>query len=148
MVLDEYAEFCTAYALPTTVGVSLIGDSIDQAASTQLGGQALYLVIQVNTAITAGSPGTIAFSLASDDTGSIATDGSASIHLTTRKWTTGTTPIPAGTVLSTVRIPPGQYERYAGLLLTTTSAALTAGKVNAFLTPDASQWAATADGVN
>lgn len=148
MVLDEYAEFCTAYTLPASVGVSFIGDSIDQAASAQLGGGALWLVLQVHTAITAGSAGTIAFSLASDDTGSIATDGTASVHLTTRKWTTGTTPIPAGTVLTTVRIPPGQYERYAGLLLTTAGAALTAGKVRAFLTPDASQWAATADGVN
>lgn len=148
MVLDECAEFCSAYALPTSVGVSFIGDSIDQAASAHLGGQALYLVIQVHTAITAGSAGTIAFSLASDAQGSIATDGTASSHLATRKWTTGTTPIPAGIVLTSVRIPPGQYERYTGLLLTTVGAALTAGKVRAFLTPDASQWTATADGVN
>lgn len=59
MIMDEYAEFCIAHTLPASVGVSFIGDSIDQAAG----------------------------------------------------------------------------------------AVLTAGKVRAFLTPDASQWAATADGV-
>jgi NADH:ubiquinone oxidoreductase subunit 2 (subunit N) len=44
-----------------------------------------------------------------------------------------------------VPLPQGVYERYLGILQTTAVAALTAGKINAFLTTDASRWMAYAN---
>lgn len=155
MILDERTEFADAVALNTgAAGTYLIGDQVDvslagvSATPGHIGAvDDLYLVIQVDTGITAGSAGTVQFQLVSDDSASVATNGTATVHLTTAAFATGTgtgtTTLKAGTVLACMELPKTfSYERYLGLLQVTGTAAITAGKINAFLTPDPALWAA------
>ena len=154
MIIDSRNEFCDAVTVNTgAAGTYLIGSQIDVSvtgAATAPGHigavDALYLVISVDTGITAGSAGTIAFKLASDDTAAIATNGTASEHFSTAAFVTGTgtgtTTLKAGTVLAAVAMPKSfSYERFLGVLQVTGTAAITAGKVNAFLTSDPALWA-------
>lgn len=153
MILDSRNEFCDAVALNTgAAGSYLLGNQIDQGTAPTPGpgighGDSLYLVIAVDTGITAGSAGTVSFSLVSDDSAAIATNGTATVHFTTAAFVTGTgtgtTTLKAGTVLAVVELPRAfNYERYLGILQTTGTAAITAGKINAFLTKDPAGWAA------
>lgn len=142
MILDSRNEFADATALNTgAAGTYLVGNQIDLGSANNIGALSdLYLVIQVQTAITAGASGTVAFSLASDAQAAVATDGSATVHFTTKAFTVGTG-IAAGTVLAAIALPQGfDYERYLGLLQVTGVAAVTAGTVDAFLTHDPSRW--------
>lgn len=145
MILDKLNEFADATALNTgAAGGYLIGNQIDLGLNgLDVGnGEPLYLVIQVDTAITAGASGTVAFSLASDATAVI--DPAASTkHLTTPVFTVGTG-IAAGTVLYTGAIPAegNVYERFLGIVQTTGVAAVTAGAVSAFLVRDVAKWKA------
>lgn len=152
MILDERTEFCDAVSLNTGVaGTYLLGDQIDLGVARDIGaGQPLYLVVTVDTGITvASSTGTVSFSLASDDSASIATNGTATVHATSAAWATSTTAIPAGTVLFAVALPMQgtTYERYLGILQTTGSTAINAGKINAFLTHDVAKYKAYADAI-
>ena len=152
MILDERTEFCDAQALNTGAAATYnIGDQIDLGVAGRGIGEAgdqLYLVIQVSTGITAGSAGTVQFQLASDDSGTLATNGTQSIHLQTRAFTTGTgtgtTTLKAGTVLGVFALPIEGvvYERYLGVQQVTGTAALTAGAVDAFVTPTPAVWKA------
>lgn len=152
MILDERTEFCDAVALNTgAAGTYLLGDQIDLGVARDIGaGQPLYLVVTVDTGITvATSTGTVSFSLASDDSASIATNGTATVHATSAAWATSTTAIPAGTVLFAVALPMegAVYERYLGILQTTGTTAINAGKINAFLTHDVAKYKAYADAI-
>ena len=145
MILDELQEFCDATALNTgAAGSYLIGDVVDlgSAPTTQdVGnGEGLYLVIQVDTAVTSGGSATVQFHLCSDAQAAIATDGSATYHFSTAAIAKAT--LVAGYAVAIVELPLGTYERYLGVLQTTGTAALTAGKVNAFLTKDPAKWVA------
>lgn len=142
MILDSRNEFADAVAVNTgAAGTYLVGSQIDLGAANNVGAISdLHLVIQVQTAVTAGANGTLEFVLASDSTAAIATDGSATVH-----FTTGTIPsaagIAAGTVLACVAVPQGfTYERYLGILQKTGTAAATAGSIDAFLTDDPARW--------
>ena len=145
MILDKLNEFADATALNTgAAGGYLIGNQIDLGLNgLDVGnGEPLYLVIQVDTAITAGASGAVAFSLASDATAVI--DPAASTkHLTTPVFTVGTG-IAAGTVLYTGAIPAegNVYEQFLGIVQTTGVAAVTAGAVSAFLVRDVAKWKA------
>lgn len=151
MILDERTEFCDAVALNTGgAGTYLLGDQIDTGAvARDLGESAdeLYLVLQVDTTCTSGGSATGQFHLASDDSASIATNGTATYH-----FSTGAIPVAtlvAGYVIAIVALPKGRaYERYLGILQTTGTAAFTAGKINAFLTTDASNWRHYPDAAN
>lgn len=148
MILDERNEFADATALSTSAtGRALVGDVIDLGAtSSDIGnGEQMYLVIQVDTAVTSGGSATVSFELASDASASIATDGSATVHAVTAAIPKAT--LVAGYVAAAVALPIGTYERYLGILQNVGTAALTAGKVNAFLTRDVSKWVATPDGI-
>lgn len=152
MILDERTEFCDAVALNTgAAGTYLLGDQIDLGVARDIGaGQPLYLVVTVDTGITVGTgTGTVSFSLASDASASIATDGTATVHATSAAWATSTTAIPAGTVLFAVALPMegAVYERYLGILQTTGTTAINAGKINAFLTHDVAKYKAYADAI-
>lgn len=150
MILDENLEFADAEDISASTGTALVGDVIDLGATPQDygNGTPMYLVIQVTTTFTTGSTSEVQFTLASDAGASIATDGSASKHLLTGAFDTGTLvegftlvlPMPTGAGVA--------YERYLGLLATTTTAATTAGSINAFLTLDPSHWKAYADASN
>lgn len=151
-ILDERTEFCDAQSLNTGAAATYnIGDQVDLGFDGRGIGEAgdnLYLVIQVATGITAGSAGTVKFQLASDSTSTLATNGTQSIHLETRAFTTGTgtgtTTLKPGTVLGVFAIPIEGvvYERYLGVQQVTGTAALTAGAVDAFLTPTPPAWKA------
>lgn len=147
MILDSLNEFCDATALNTgAAGTYLIGNQIDLGAGDKPIGatDCAYVVLTVDTGITvASSTGTVQFLLASDSTASIATDGSATVHMMTKAWATSTTAIAAGTVLGVFELPPGfTYERYLGILQVTGTTAVNAGKINAFITYDPAVWAA------
>lgn len=152
MILDERTEFCDAQTLNTgAAGTYNLADQIDLGLAGRGVGEAgdqLYLVLQVATGITAGSAGTVQFQLVSDDSASIATNGTQSIHLQTRAFTTGTgtgtTTLKAGTVLGVFALPIEGvvYERYLGVQQVTGTAAITAGAIDAFLTPTPAVWKA------
>lgn len=139
MILDERTEFCDATALNTgAAGSYLIGDVIDTGDDGLNDVDELYLVIQVTTAVTSAGSATVSFSLASDSAAAIATDGSATVHATSAVIAKAT--LVAGYTVMVVELPKGTYERYVGVLQTTAVAALTAGAVNAFLTPVKPTW--------
>jgi len=151
MIIDKRNEFCDNVLLNTgAAGTYLLGDQIDLVSPGTVVSPGpmgtvdeLYLVILASVGITAASAGTVSFSLASDDSATIATNGTATVHFTTRAFTTGTTAIPAGTVLACVKLPVGfNYERFLGILQTTGTTAIAAGRIDAFLTPDPALWAA------
>jgi hypothetical protein len=144
----------------------LIGDVIDLGSVTNYVGDdtTLYLIVEVATQIiTGGSAGTAQFFLASDAGPSIATNGSATVHLTsiallTDDATAINSAIGSGTAAAlpnttttgrpailAAKLPQGNYERYLGILCTTASTTTTAGAINAYLTRDVSKWRAYAD---
>lgn len=152
MILDERTEFCDAVALNTgAAGTYLLGDQIDLGVASDIGaGQPLYLVVTVDTGITVGTgTGTVSFSLASDASAAIATGGTATVHATSAAWATSTTAIPAGTVLFAVALPMegAVYKRYLGILQNTGTTAISAGKINAFLTHNVAKYKAYADAI-
>lgn len=142
MILDKRNEFCDATALNTGgAGTYLIGDQIDLGTARDVGnGQPVYLVITVDTLPTSGGSATAQFQLASDASASIATDGTATVHLETKAFTIAQ--MAAGTVLAAIALPMEgvAYERYLGILQVTGTAAFTGGKINAFLTHDVAKW--------
>lgn len=142
MILDERTEFCDATAVNTGgAGSYLLGDQIDTGGGAPLTDgvndvDGLFLVIQVDTAVTSSSASPngvkLQFHLASDSTASIATDGSATYHFSTSAIEKAS--LTAGAYVARVALPKGTYERYLGILQTTSVEAATAGKINAFLT--------------
>jgi hypothetical protein len=149
MILDSRNEFADATALSTSgTGLQLVGNVIDTgSAARDLGeGEDLYLVIQVDTAVTSAGAATVDFQLASDATASIATDGSATVHLSTGDI--GKASLVAGYQKAICLAKGATYERYVGLLANVGTAALTAGKVNAFLTRNPKGWTAYNDATN
>lgn len=146
MILDEKLEFCDATALNTgAAGTYNVGDIIDLGVARDLGhDSALYLVVTCETGIeVASSTGTVAFQLVSDGTDTISTT-TQSVHLRSGNWATSTTAIPVGTVLFAAQLPIEgvPYERYLALQQITGTTAISAGKVNAFLTTDVAKWVA------
>jgi len=149
MILDERAEFCDATALNTgAAGIYLIGDVMDLTVARDIGNaDDLYFVVQVDTAVTSAGAATVQFTLASDAQAAIATDGSATAHFASAAI--GKATLIAGYTAVATKLPREgvTYERYLGVLQTTGTAALTAGKVNAFLTPHFAKWNPQADGI-
>tara|TARA_Y100000389_G_scaffold30996_1_gene26210 strand:+ start:9516 stop:9971 length:456 start_codon:yes stop_codon:yes gene_type:complete len=149
-IIDERLEFCDATALSTSgTGLALVGDVVDiTSASSDLGmGEALYLVIQVTTAVTSGGSATVNFKLASDAAAGIAVDGSATVHNVTAD-------IPKATLTAGHRIVmplssgTTKYERFIGIIQDVGSAALTAGAIDAFISKDPIGWTAYPDATN
>lgn len=149
MIMDKRLEFCDATALNTGgAGAYLIGDQPDlyPDLATDVGqGQPMYLVIQVDTAVTSEGSATVSFTLASDAT--------AAVHVSTSTAHLTTPAFPKATLVAGYQwigaLPMGQtYERFLGIVQTTGTAALTAGKVNAFLTLDPHGWRAYPEGQN
>jgi len=149
MILDERTEFCDATALNTgAAGTYLIGDVIDLSVARDIGaGEPLFFVVTVDTAVTSGGAATVTFQLASDAQAAIATDGSASVHFASAAIPKAT--LVAGYRAVAVRLPTEgtAYEQYLGVLQITGTAALTAGKVNAFLTHDYAKFKAYNDAI-
>lgn len=149
MIMDERLEFADATALDTSgTDTDLIGDVIDLGSVTSdIGnGQPIYLVVQVDTAVTSGGSATVDFKLLSDAAAAIAVDGTATQHFASGPVAKAT--LIAGYTVAVVALPIGTYERFLGVATTTAAAALTAGKINAFLTYDPVGWTALPDAVN
>ncbi len=147
MILDERNEFLDATALSTAgTGRALVGDVIDLGTDGVNTVDDMYLVIEVSTAVTSAGAATVQFELASDAAAAIATDGSATVHVTTADVAKAT--LVAGYRVIAVKLPQGTYERYLGILQNVSTAALTAGAVNAYLTPVATAHKSFADAVN
>lgn len=145
MILDERTEFCDATSLNTgAAGSYIIGDVIDLSlAGRDIGnGEPLEFVVQVDTTATSGGAATGLFSLVTDDNSSLS---SPTVIVSSPAIAVAT--LVAGYTALRVKIPAGTYERYIGVQQTTGTAAFTAGKVNAFLTPAAASSKAYADGV-
>ena len=153
MLLDERTEFCDATSLNTGGAASyLVGDVIDTGGGLPVAGdgindlEGLYFVIQVDTAATSGGSNTTQFHLCSDAQAAIAVDGTATYHFSTAAIPVAS--LVAGYYACRVQLPIGTYERYLGVLQTTAVAALTAGKVNAFLTRHPPTYKAFPDATN
>lgn len=142
MIIDERTEFCDAVACNTgAAGTYNLGDLINMEVARDMGnGQPVYLVVSVDTEIiTGGVAGTVAFQLVSDSTSTIATDGSQTVHYTSKAFVTddtALTELQAGEVAVCVALPMEgvAYEQYLAVQQVTGTTAITAGKVNAFLT--------------
>lgn len=141
MLLDERNEFCDATSINTgAAGSYLLGDVIDLGVARDLGGdQALYLVVTVDTAATSGGAATGQFNLVTDDNAGLA---SPTVVASSRAWPVAE--MTAGKTLMAIQLPQEgtAYERYIGIQQVTGTAAFTAGKINAFLTPDVARWKA------
>lgn len=142
-IMDSTVEFCDATALNTgAAGTYLVGNVVDLVKVRDIGnGRPMYLVINVDTAVTSGGAATVQFILASDAQAAIAVDGSATQHYLTAA-------IPKATLVAgyqlviPVPLEKPAYEEFLGILQVTGTAALTAGKINAYLTLDPPQWKA------
>ena len=147
-ILDERLEFADNVSVAAAAGTALIGDVIDLGSvGRDIGnGQPVYLVLRTGSTeiITGGSAGTLQFTLASDSTAAIATDGTATEHVLTELFVTddaaaNDTEMNAGELIYSAPIPlgtGGNYERYLGILATTATTTTTAGTINAYLTLD------------
>lgn len=152
MILDELNEFADATSVALTAGAAWqnIGDVIDLGlAARDVGnGQPLYLVVSVDTGINAAGAGSIAFRLASDDSGTIHVSTST-VHAVSPTFVTSTTSgdapsgaLRAGQTLWVVALPMegNVYERYLGIQTNVLTQNTTAGAVSAFLTHDVARW--------
>lgn len=156
MILDKRAEFADAASVANAAGTHNLPNQIDLTVARDIGnGRPLYLAVTVDTEIiTGGSAGTIEFRVVSDASASIATDGSASLHYRSQAFVTdGTdaTEMRAGKTVVMLALPLEAlepYERYLGVQYVVGTTTITAGAVNAFLTPDPSAWKAMADATN
>ena len=147
MILDEYTEFLDAGALNTGVaGNYFIGDVVDTENDGINDVDNLEFVVQVSTAVLSAGAATVQFQLVSDAQAAIAVDGTATVHISTGAIPKAT--LVAGYTACRVVLPRGTYERYLGVLQITGVAALTAGAINAFLTPQSTSWKAFPDADN
>lgn len=136
MILDQLLYFSDNQAV-TADGISNVIDRGSTAPvlanfSPGFAGD-LFLVIQTGTAF-AGATG-LEVKLASDSTADLAT--SPTTHVST-----GVIPVAnlgANKVVAVLPVPPGDYERYVGLIYDITGTG-TAGTVRAFLTQTPGYW--------
>ena len=150
MILDERNEFADATSVAAAAGTALIGDVIDLGADGVNQADEMFLVIQTSTEIiTGGTAGTIQFFLCSDAAASLAsavvancTTHVASAILITDDSAANSTALNAGEYIYVGALPRGVYERYLGILCTIGTTTVTAGAINAFLTPNPPSWKA------
>lgn len=147
MLIDSALQFARKTALGTSgTGYQLVGDVLDLNKARDVGnaGKPLFLVVTVDTTLTSGGSATVQFILASDGQAAIAVDGTATEHFRTDAFDYSILTQGEKYVLPLPPEPPN-YERYLGLIVNVGTAALTAGKVNAFLTWDPPVYKAYAD---
>lgn len=153
MLMDKRVEFCDATSLNGLVAAAttVIGNVIDTRASlapnTLVGmgvGRPVYLVIEIDTAVTSGGAATVAFSLVTD--AAAALTASPTVHFTTSAFALAS--LTAGALLAVVMLPPDfTYEAHMGVRATVATADLTGGSVSAFLTHTPPRWTPFADNV-
>lgn len=151
MILDTLNTLASRVALATAgTGRQVIADQIDlRLVASNIGaGKPVYIVVQVNNAVTSGGAATVDFEVVSDATAALATDGSSTRHLSTGPLALAA--LGANRFVLVAALPQtGNYERFLGLVANVGTAALTGGTVSAFLTydpPDA--WVSSPDASN
>jgi hypothetical protein len=148
MIMDARAEFASATTIPTATGLSLLGNVMDLTTARNIGnGRQIYLVVEINTAVTSSAAATVQPVLVSDAQAAIAVDGTASVHATGAAIAKASLVAGFRWVLPVPTEGDIPYERYLGVLTNVGTTALTAGKANAFLTPDPNESRIYADGV-
>jgi hypothetical protein len=149
MIFDELTEFADATALSTAgTGRALVGDVIPLGVARDLGAaEPLYLVIQVDTTVTSGGAATVSFELSSDAQAAIAVDGTETIHFATKAFSLAE--LVAGKTLAVIALPMEGvvYETFLGIVQNVGAFALTAGKINAFLTSNPAKYKAYPDAI-
>lgn len=138
MIMDARTLFAEEVAIGGSTGRRLVGDVIDLSNARDIGLSDIWLVIICTTDFTSGGSATVQFELVSDAQAAIAVDGSATEHLVTSDM--DYSGIDAGDRILVSRLPVeasgAPYERYLGIIANVSTAALTAGKISAFLTMD------------
>jgi hypothetical protein len=146
MWLDERTEFADALSCVANVGNAILGDVIDLGATPTLrdlgNGEPIYLVIQVDTAIT-GTTSTVQWQLVSDSAAALTT--SKTIHADTGAIAEAT--LVAGYTKVLPLPAEALYERYLGIWQTVAVNNLSAGKVNIFLATDVAKYTNYPDGI-
>jgi len=146
--IDKQLEFSDAQA-ETTVAAHISTNVVDMGTVGEWAdGQPVYLVVTVNTAFTSAGAATLAVELLSDATSTVAVDGSATSHWASETLALATVAV-AGYVIACFALPMEgtTYERYLGVMYTIGTAAMTAGKVDAYLTTAPPKWVAYPDGI-
>jgi hypothetical protein len=151
MIIDLRATFGQVTPLPTgALGRFNVGDNIDldgpsiSPNTVRTITTNLCIVVQVMEAITSLGAATVQFHLVSDDTNSIATDGSASEHFASG-------PIPVAALGAGRRVyltlPGATVERFLAMQCTVAGDTLTGGVVAMLLTDTTSDWTPYANDV-
>ena len=152
MLMDSRLEFCDATSLNTgAANTYLIGSQVNLGSGCLYGDPTdLWWVISVDTAVdSAGDGVTLAFKLASDDTASVSTTTST-VLVTSPTFTQAQ--MVAGFIWA-AKLPAYSTvsEQYLGVLQTTAVEAVTAGKINSYLTskvPTSTQLMNFPDGIS
>jgi hypothetical protein len=135
MIIDSTLEFADGEDISQVTGTYLATNQVDLGvAGRDIGnGEPLYLVIQIDTAVS-GTSSTIQFRLRSDD--------SAAIHATTSSGHIDTGAIAEAVLVAgktyvlPLPVEGTTYERYLGLQAIVGTATTSAGTYSAFLTRD------------
>jgi hypothetical protein len=128
MYIDTELELADSQAVTASAASTNIIDFTHGAPADVGVGDHLYLVVQVDTAATAGGAATVTFALQTDD--------NSSFSSATALWTSATiakATLVAGYKVVSMAIPEG-VEQYLRLYYTVATGPLTAGAFSAFLT--------------
>jgi hypothetical protein len=147
MIRDKRTEFADQLALNFgAAGNYAIGDAIDNGLDGINDISQLFCVILISTTVLSAGAATVQFKLVSSTAPVPLFDANTIEHYASAA-------IPKATLVAKYRfaafeLPKGQYNRYLSIAQVTGVAALTAGTVTAFLTPDVQTFKAFADAVN
>jgi len=133
-ITDFNLTFADAEATGNT-GTRIVGDVINLEDVRDIGsGQSLYLVLSVETAIAAGTDGTIQFALTTGTDASL----SSPVNLLTSAVYDAEAGVEAGTYIFNVALPMEgpAYKQYLGVREIVAEANTSAGAINAYLTLD------------
>lgn len=150
MIMDKRTEFADAVSVAAAAGTINVGNQIDLSVIQDIGnGHPVYLILTCDEGIiTGGAAGTIQFRLVSDNTASIATDGSATVHWASKLFVTdddALNEIDAGETIAVIALPldgTAAYEQFLGIQAVIATTTTTAGKISAFLSLDPKGWKA------
>lgn len=148
MLIDKLTQFADGVALSTAApatakfgsAINLVVAGLDQGE-----GYPMYLVVLVDTTATSGGSATLSIELVHADNDALTTN--VAVLFATAAIPVAT--LVAGYLVAMVALPKGiEYKQYLGLRQVVGTAALTAGALNAFLTPDPQNWRAYPEGNN
>lgn len=144
-MIDKLTTFGLGTALNTgAAGSYMLGDAIDLTLARDVGaGKPLYLVISMSVAAVSATGG-LQFALVTDAQDP-AVVGAERLLLTP---TFVAADLAAGVLVFACSLPSGHpaYEQFIQLMQITTTAAWTAGAINAYLTDAVPNWVSYADG--